>query len=203
MLTLSPAVRIYVATGATDLRRSIDGLAALVRERFDLDPLSGHLFLAPLQAIRDRNGNEIRLTWSDVSAYGSGKGNLLRLTSPNGRWIAFTYYPGTGLVQTATDNIGHTVNYTYDGSGRLWKVTDPLNHVTEYTYDTNHRMTTIKNRNGVEYVTNEYTTAADAPTPVGWVKKQTHADGGVYAFTYSGKRPTNHVLTTWPASGRG
>ena len=33
MLTLSPAVRIYLATGATDLRRSIDGLSALVRER--------------------------------------------------------------------------------------------------------------------------------------------------------------------------
>jgi YD repeat-containing protein len=64
-------------------------------------------------------------------------------------------------------------------------VTDPLNHVTEYTYDTNHRMTKIKNRNGVEYVTNEYTTAADAPTPVGWVKKQTHAGGGVYEFTYN------------------
>jgi YD repeat-containing protein len=49
-------------------------------------------------------------------------------------------------------------------------VTDPLNHVTEYTYDGNNRMIKIKNRNGVEYVTNEYTTAADAPTPVGWVK---------------------------------
>ena len=35
MLTISPAVRIYVATGATDLRQSIDGLAALVRERLD------------------------------------------------------------------------------------------------------------------------------------------------------------------------
>ena len=32
MLTLSPAVRIYAATGATDLRRSIDGLSgALTR----------------------------------------------------------------------------------------------------------------------------------------------------------------------------
>ena len=140
---------------------------------------------APLQAIRDRYGNEIRLTWSETNLFGGGKGNLLRVTSPNGRWIAFTYYPGTGLVQTASDNLGRTVSYTYDGSGRLWKVTDPLNHVTEYTYDANHRMTKIKNRNGVEYVTNEYTTAADAPTPVGWVKKQTHADGGVYEFTYS------------------
>lgn len=41
VLTISPAVRIYVATGATDLRRSIDGLAALVRARFALNPLSG------------------------------------------------------------------------------------------------------------------------------------------------------------------
>ena len=42
MLTLSPAVRIYVATGATDPRRSIDGLVTLVGEHFQLDPLSGH-----------------------------------------------------------------------------------------------------------------------------------------------------------------
>lgn len=59
MLTLSPAVRIYVATGATDLRRSIDGLAALVRERFTLDPLSGHLFL-----FRNRRGDRVKiLAW--------------------------------------------------------------------------------------------------------------------------------------------
>ena len=139
---------------------------------------------APLQAIRDRNGNETRLTWSTTNSFGSGHGNLVRVTSPHGRWIEFSYYPGTGLVQQAKDNIGRTVSYTYDASGRLWKVTDPLNHVTEYTYDANHRMTKIKNRNGVEYVTNEYTTAADTPTPAGWVKRQTHADGGVYEFTY-------------------
>jgi transposase len=59
VLTLSPAVRIYLATGATDLRRSIDGLAALVRERFTLDPLSGHLFL-----FRNRRGDRIKiLAW--------------------------------------------------------------------------------------------------------------------------------------------
>jgi transposase len=52
-------VRIYVATGATDLRRSIDGLAALVRERFALDPLSGHLFL-----FRNRRGDRLKiLAW--------------------------------------------------------------------------------------------------------------------------------------------
>lgn len=59
MLTISPAVRIYVATGATDLRRSIDGLVALVRERFEQDPLSGHLFL-----FRNRRGDRLKiLAW--------------------------------------------------------------------------------------------------------------------------------------------
>ena len=59
MLTLSPAVRIYLATGATDLRRSIDGLSALVRDRFTLDPLSGHLFL-----FRNRRGDRLKiLAW--------------------------------------------------------------------------------------------------------------------------------------------
>ena len=57
-------------------------------------------------------------------------------------------------MQTASDNIGRTVNYTYNANGQLWKVTDPLNHVTEYTYDADYRMTKVKNRNGVEYVTN-------------------------------------------------
>lgn len=64
MLTISPAVRIYVATGATDLRRSIDGLAALVRERFDLDPLSGHLFL-----FRNRRGDRVKILAWDQSGF--------------------------------------------------------------------------------------------------------------------------------------
>jgi transposase len=64
MLTLSPAVRIYLATGATDLRRSIDGLAALVRERLVLDPLSGHLFL-----FRNRRGDRLKILAWDRSGF--------------------------------------------------------------------------------------------------------------------------------------
>ena len=45
MLALSPATKVYLAVGPTDLRRSIDGLALLVEGRLDLDPLSGHLFV--------------------------------------------------------------------------------------------------------------------------------------------------------------
>jgi hypothetical protein len=63
---------------------------------------------APLQAIRDRNGNEIRLTWSGSNTFGSGNGNLLRVTSPHGRWIEFSYYPGTGRVQCQSPRRLHT-----------------------------------------------------------------------------------------------
>lgn len=37
--------RVYLACGSTDMRRSIDGLAALVQESFQLDPFSPCLFV--------------------------------------------------------------------------------------------------------------------------------------------------------------
>jgi transposase len=36
---------VYLASGATDLRKSIDGLAAIVQESFHLDPFSTSLFV--------------------------------------------------------------------------------------------------------------------------------------------------------------
>ena len=64
MLTLSPAVRIYLITGATDLRRSIDGLSALVREHMALDPVSGHLF-----RFRNRRGDRLKVLAWDRSGF--------------------------------------------------------------------------------------------------------------------------------------
>ncbi|MCE7793320.1 IS66 family insertion sequence element accessory protein TnpB [Salipaludibacillus sp. CUR1] len=37
--------KVYLARGTTDLRKSIDGLAAIVQEGFDLDPFSPCLFV--------------------------------------------------------------------------------------------------------------------------------------------------------------
>ena len=45
MLSLPPSVRLFIARGATDMRKSFDTLAALVIEVIDEDPMSGHLFL--------------------------------------------------------------------------------------------------------------------------------------------------------------
>lgn len=42
---ISKAEKIYIATGYTDMRKSIDGLAAIVQQNFHLDPCSNSLFL--------------------------------------------------------------------------------------------------------------------------------------------------------------
>jgi transposase len=45
MFGLSAAVRVYLAARPADMRKSFDGLAALVSGSLALDPLSGHLFV--------------------------------------------------------------------------------------------------------------------------------------------------------------
>ena len=45
MLSHTGFEKVYLACGATDMRKSIDGLAALVQEGFALDPFSPSLFV--------------------------------------------------------------------------------------------------------------------------------------------------------------
>ena len=85
MLGLGVATRVYVATGATDMRLAYDGLYALVVGRLQMDPRSGHLFLFANKR-RDRmkalffDGNSL---W--VCARRMEKGCLHWPASENGR----------------------------------------------------------------------------------------------------------------------
>ena len=45
MIKLSDLGQVYIVCGKTDLRKSIDGLATLVKEQFELDPFGGKVFL--------------------------------------------------------------------------------------------------------------------------------------------------------------
>ena len=45
MFGLGPATRVYVALGATDLRKGFDGLYGIVRDKLGLEVRTGHLFL--------------------------------------------------------------------------------------------------------------------------------------------------------------
>lgn len=60
MLTLPPSTRVFVATRPTDMRKSFDSLAALVRDFLGDDPLSGHLFV-----FRNRPGDRLKILWWD------------------------------------------------------------------------------------------------------------------------------------------
>ena len=45
MIHLPASVRVYVCLTPCDMRRSFDGLHALVRDHLDLDAFAGHLYL--------------------------------------------------------------------------------------------------------------------------------------------------------------
>lgn len=45
MFGFGPATRIYLAPGATDMRKGFEGLYGLARDRLQAEPLSGHVFL--------------------------------------------------------------------------------------------------------------------------------------------------------------
>ena len=64
MLSLPPSVRLFIARGATDMRKSFDTLAALVIDVVDEDPQSGHLFL-----FINRRRDRLKVLWWDRSGY--------------------------------------------------------------------------------------------------------------------------------------
>ena len=45
MIGFGSATRVYLAAGATDMRKGFDGLFGIARDRLGIDPLSGHLFV--------------------------------------------------------------------------------------------------------------------------------------------------------------
>lgn len=45
MLSISPAVSIFLYTEPTDMRKSFDGLSGIVRSALEADPTDGSLFL--------------------------------------------------------------------------------------------------------------------------------------------------------------
>ncbi len=90
MLKFSQGTAIYLACGATDMRKSINGLSAMVESKFFLDPFQDACFVF---CNRQRNRLKI-LTWAE-----------------NGFWIHFNRlekghfkWPESGESQTLTLN---------------------------------------------------------------------------------------------------
>jgi transposase len=64
MLTLPPAVRVYLCCEPTDMRKSFDGLEAATRSVLKRDPLSGHMFV-----FMNRRANLIKILFWDRSGH--------------------------------------------------------------------------------------------------------------------------------------
>jgi RHS repeat-associated protein len=80
-----------------------------------------------LQNVVDPRGNA---TW-----YGyNGRGQVTKVTHPDGSYTQSTYNPDGTLV-TANDELFHTTSYTYDEYKRVLTVTNPLNQVTTNSYE--------------------------------------------------------------------
>jgi transposase len=60
MIPLPAGVRVWLATGHTDMRKGFASLALLVQEVLKRDPLSGHLF-----CFRGRRGDLLKVIWHD------------------------------------------------------------------------------------------------------------------------------------------
>ena len=58
MIALPTGTRVWVAAGVTDMRKGMDGLAALVQTTLAENPFSGHIFV-----FRGRRGDLVKLVW--------------------------------------------------------------------------------------------------------------------------------------------
>lgn len=64
MLSFPTGLRIWLATRPTDLRKSFDTLAELVRQQLAADPLSGQLFV-----FRNQRADRIKLLYWDDDGF--------------------------------------------------------------------------------------------------------------------------------------
>ena len=96
MIPVPSGVRVWLATGHTDMRKGMQGLALLVQQRLGRDPFGGDLFV-----FRGRAGSLTKIIWHDgigMSLYAkrlekgrfiwpSAKDGIVSLTSAQ---LAFT-----------------------------------------------------------------------------------------------------------------
>ena len=64
MLTSVHSLKVYIDTGYTDMRKSINGLSILVADQLELDPLSGHVF-----AFCNRKRDIIKILYWDYNGF--------------------------------------------------------------------------------------------------------------------------------------
>ena len=95
MIPIRSGVRVWIATGHTDMRRGMNGLALQVQEGLRRDPNAGDLFV-----FRGRRGDLIKVLWHD----GLGM-SLYAKRLERGRFIWPS--PADGVVAITAAQLGY------------------------------------------------------------------------------------------------
>jgi transposase len=108
VIQVTPQMRILLAVEPVDFRKGIDGLAGIVR-RFDLDPMSGYLFV-----FVSRSGTSIKIVCYDGQGYW-----LCQKRLSKGR---FRWWPKDGtMARLAADELTSLLWNKDVGQASLWK----------------------------------------------------------------------------------
>lgn len=98
MLPVPSGVRVWLASGPTDMRKGFPGLSLLVQETLKKDPHGGHLFV-----FRGRRGDLLKIIWHD------GQGAcLFSKRLERGRFIWPT--PVGGAVTISAAQLGYLLD---------------------------------------------------------------------------------------------
>jgi transposase len=118
MIGMPHGARIWLACGATDMRRGFDGLAALVQTQLAADPYAGHLFV-----FRGRRGNRLKILWY------SGDGmNLLSKRLDGGKFVWPQTAMGTvGLTNAELSMLLEGIDWVRRETGERQRVKVPHN----------------------------------------------------------------------------
>lgn len=111
MIPVPSGVKVWLATGHTDMRKGFPGLSLMVQEALKRDPMCGHLFV-----FRGRGGGLIKVIWHD------GQGACLFTKKlERGRFIWPSAADGTVVITPAQ------LGYLLEGSKHTVKaVVTPL-----------------------------------------------------------------------------
>jgi transposase len=98
MITVPTGVRVWLATGHTDMRKGFASLSLQVQEVLRRDRLCGHLF-----CIRGRRGNLLKVIWHD------GQGACLFMKRlEHGRFLWPS--PADGVVTISSAQLGYLLS---------------------------------------------------------------------------------------------
>ena len=95
MIPFPGGARVWLATGRTDMRKGMNGLALQVQEVLRRDPFGGHVFV-----FRGRKGDLLKILWHD------DQGMCLfvkRLEAGRFIWPS----PADGIVTISTGQLGY------------------------------------------------------------------------------------------------